>query len=102
MRALLIVWFCAAPLAAQQASAYLPRDHWTTPYVEHLIAAGVIADPAPLTRPLREADVVRALRDVDTLATSPTVTRTVHRLLGRERRGAEPDDQEGAHSERAN
>ena len=81
MRALLIVWFCAAPLAAQQASAYLPRDHWTTPYVEHLIAAGVIADPAPLTRPLREADVVRALRDVDTLATSPTVTRTVRRLL---------------------
>ena len=81
MRALLIVWFCAVPLAAQQASAYLPRDHWATPYVEHLIAAGVIADPAPLTRPLREADVVRALRDVDTLATSPTVTRTVRRLL---------------------
>ena len=81
MRALLIVSFCAAPLAAQQASAYLPRDHWATPYVEHLIAAGVIADPAPLTRPLREADVVRALRDVDTLATSPTVTRTVRRLL---------------------
>src|SRR5438093_596256 len=81
MRPLLAFVLCAAPLAAQQASAYLPLDHWATPYVEHLIAAGVMADPAPLTRPLREADVVRALREVDTLATSPAVTRTVHRLL---------------------
>ena len=90
MRPLLAFVLCAAPLAAQQASAYLPLDHWATPYVEHLIAASVIADPAPLTRPLREADVVRALREVDTLATSPAVTRTVHRLLaalGDEERG---------------
>ena len=33
----------------------------------------------------------------------PVIARQVRRrLLGRERRGAEPDDQEGAHSERAN
>src|SRR2546430_17135861 len=32
-------------LAAQQASAYVPLDHWTMPYIEHLIAARVMADP---------------------------------------------------------
>src|SRR2546430_6195045 len=70
MRALLLLVLWAGPLAAQQASAYLPLDHWTMPYIEHLIAARVMADPTPLTRPLREADVARALRDVDTLTTS--------------------------------
>src|SRR2546429_6707512 len=81
MRALLLLVLCAGPLAAQQASAYLPLDHWTMPYIEHLIAARVMADPTPLTRPLREADVARALRDVDTLTTSAAVTATVRRLL---------------------
>ncbi len=81
MRALLILTFCAGPLAGQQASAYVPLDHWTMPYVEHLIASGVLADPTPLTRPLREADLVRALRGVDTLTTSGAVTATVRRLL---------------------
>src|SRR2546427_5945162 len=51
------------------------------PYVEHLIASGILADPAPLTRPLREADLVRALRNVDKLTTSGAVTETVRRLL---------------------
>src|SRR5436305_1881769 len=81
MRALLLLVVCAGPLAAQQASAYLPLDHWTMPYIEHLIAARVMADPTPLTRPLREADVARALREVDTLTTSAAVTATVRRLL---------------------
>ena len=81
MRALLLLVLCAGPLAAQQASAYLPLDHWTMPYIEHLIAARVMADPTPLTRPLREADVARALREVDTLTTSAAVTATVRRLL---------------------
>jgi hypothetical protein len=72
---------CTAPLAAQQASAYVPLDHWAMPYIEHLIAAGVMTDPTPLTRPLREADVVRALREVDTLTASAAATETVRRLL---------------------
>src|SRR5205814_146130 len=50
-----------AMLQGQQASAYVPLDDWTMPYVEHLIATGAIPDPAPLTRPLRRADVPRAL-----------------------------------------
>ena len=81
MRALLLLVLCAGPLAGQQASAYVPLDHWAMPYVEHLIASGVLADPTPLTRPLREADLVRALHAVDTLTTSGAVTETVRRLL---------------------
>jgi hypothetical protein len=68
-------------LSAQDASPYVPLGHWTMPYVEHLIARGVIRDPTPLTRPLRRADLVRALRGVDTLTVSATVARTVRRLL---------------------
>jgi len=59
MRALLLLVVCAGPLAAQQASAYLPLDHWTMPYIEHLIAARVMADPTPLTRPLRSRPCCR-------------------------------------------
>jgi hypothetical protein len=55
-----------AMLAAQDASPYLPLEHWATPFVEHLIARGAIADPSPLTRPFVQADVVRALSAADT------------------------------------
>src|SRR2546427_12574521 len=53
-----------AQLAAQEASPYVPIGHWATPYLEHLIAAGVIDDPSPLTRPLRRSDVLHALETV--------------------------------------
>ena len=76
-----------AILAAQEPSPYLPLGHWATPYVEHLIATGVIADPAPLTRPIREADLVRALRAVDTTAATASVRATVRRLLAELERG---------------
>ncbi len=66
---------------AQDASPYVPLQHWTVPYVEHLIARGVIPDPTPLTRPLKRADVVRVLRAVDTLTVSDAVANTVRRLL---------------------
>src|SRR5207302_10478522 len=69
-----------AMLQGQQASAYVPLDDWTMPYVEHLIATRVIQDPAPLTRPLRRADVLRALAAVDTLHLSPATTATLRRL----------------------
>ena len=53
------------PLAAQEASPYLPLSHWSTPYLDHLIAAGRMADPSPLSRPFKVQDVVRALEAVD-------------------------------------
>src|SRR5260370_7103261 len=73
--------FTPTALAAQEASPYVPLGHWTMPYVEHLIARGVIRDPTPLTRPLRRADLVPALRGVDTFPVSPAVAKTVRRLL---------------------
>src|SRR5947208_1660583 len=69
-----------AMLEGQQASPYVPLDDWTMPYVEHLIATGAIPDPSPLTRPLRRADVLRALAAADTLHLSPAATATLRRL----------------------
>src|SRR5438309_3562252 len=69
-----------AQLAAQEASPYVPIGHWATPYLEHLIAAGVIDDPSPLTRPLRRSDVLRALETVDTLRLSRATLATVRWL----------------------
>lgn len=71
----------AVPLAAQEASAYVPLHYWGMPYVDHLIARGAMADPAPLTRPLRQAALVTALRAVDTVALSTGERRIVGRLL---------------------
>src|SRR5438876_8925937 len=69
-----------AMLDAQQASPYVPLGHWAMPYVEHLIAAGVIDDPSPLTRPLRRTDLLRALEVADTLRLSHATTATLRRL----------------------
>src|SRR5260370_6544845 len=81
MAALVAALVIPQALAAQEASPYVPLGHWTMPYVEHLIARGVIGDPTPLTRPLRQVDLVRALRGVDTLTLSPAMKKTVRRLL---------------------
>src|SRR5690348_1264355 len=79
---LFVAWSAAvSTLPAQDASPYVPLQHWTMPYVEHLIARGVIPDPTPLTRPLRRSDLVRVLRAVDTVTVSENVTKTVRRLL---------------------
>ena len=69
--------------AQQENGRYQPIAAWTTPYVEHLIRAGVLRDPDPLTRPLRRADLRRALSEVDTAA-SPSAVRAIIRLLARE------------------
>src|SRR5438270_11675076 len=69
-----------ATLAAQDASPYVPLQHWAMRCVEHLIATGVIVDPTPLTRPLKRGDLVRALRAADT-ARANVVTRRQLRLL---------------------
>ena len=44
MRYLILSLILPFPLATQQASPYIPIGHWSTPYVEHLISAGVMAD----------------------------------------------------------
>src|SRR2546430_6065992 len=77
-----------AMLQCQEASPYLPLDDWTMPYVEHLIATRAIADPSPLTRPLRRADVVHALEAADPARLSFAAAATLHRL--RAALGSEP------------
>lgn len=83
MRAFLMTVLAAAPLtlAAQEASPYVPLNHWAMPFVEHLISAGVIVDPTPLTRPLRQSAVLRALAAAETTAVSANVRATMHRLI---------------------
>ena len=84
MRAMVVVaipFLSGTVLAAQSASPYVPLQHWAMPYVEHLIATGVLHDPTPLTRPLRQADLVRALEDVDTLTVGSAGRALVRRLL---------------------
>lgn len=81
MRSLALLLLLAPQLAAQEASAYVPLHHWAMPYVEHLIARGALADPAPLTRPLRARDLVQALEAVDSAALSDGVRRIVARIL---------------------
>src|SRR2546428_11066969 len=73
--------FERAPLAAQQASPYVPIDSWVMPYVEHLIRAGVIADPDPLTRPLRRAAIAEALAGGDTPRGGAAPRGTIRRPL---------------------
>ncbi len=81
MRAFLLL-LAVAPfgVAAQEASPYIPLDHWAMPYVEHLILGGVIADPTPLTRPLKQGAILRALEGVDTTTLSTQVRATIRRL----------------------
>ena len=71
--ALLLGAVCT-PLAAQtESNLYLPINSWATPYVEHLIRAGVLQGLEPLTRPLKRADVARAVAAVDTTELSESV-----------------------------
>jgi hypothetical protein len=81
MRALVLLVLVAAPLGAQQASPYVPMQHWAMPYVEQLIASGVLSDPTPLTRPLRQADLVQALEAIDTFTVNDASFATVRLLL---------------------
>lgn len=54
------------PAGAPASNLYLPMASWVAPYVEYLIRAGVLQGLDPLTRPLRRADVARAVAKVDT------------------------------------
>src|SRR2546422_8259909 len=75
-----------AMLAGQEVSPYLPLGHWATPYLEHLIARGAIADPSPLSRPFAQADIVRVLSAADTTRLGSAerhVVRAIVAALGR-------------------
>ena len=85
-----VLALAGAPLAAQEASPYLPLSHWSMPFIEHLITAGRLADPTPLTRPFRTDQVLRALDAVDsTIVTRAewAVVRELRRDLTRHERG---------------
>ena len=59
--ALVALVLLAPPVApAQDASPYLPLDHWAYPLLESWIARGDINHLSPFTRPYRVADVVAA------------------------------------------
>lgn len=90
MRTALLLLLLPAGALAQEASPYVPITWWGMPYVEHLITAGHIVDPSPLTRPFRADDLVRALEAVDsTIATGPewAVVQRVKADLVRHQRG---------------
>jgi hypothetical protein len=87
---LLVALLFPLPLAAQDASPYVPLQHWGMPYVEHFIAAGRLVDPTPLTRPLRQGDVVRGLEAMDTLRLSGGERRVWRALLADLRRRSSP------------
>ena len=72
----------ATPLAAQEASPYLPVSDWSMPFIEHLIAAGRMADPSPLSRPFREDQIVRALEAVDSNVVTGAEWDVVKRIRG--------------------
>ena len=70
----------AEPAHGIESNLYLPVDSWVSPYVEHLIRAGVLQGLDPLTRPLRRAAVARAVAAVDTSELSGSVKSSL-RLL---------------------
>src|SRR5258706_15200007 len=90
MRTVLFLLLLPTLAAAQDASPYVPLNHWAMPYVEHLIARGRLVDPTPLTRPFRAADLLRALEAVDSARVTPAewdVVRHMQNDLRRHERG---------------
>ena len=86
----LLLLVAGAPLAAQDASPYIPLSWWGMPFVEHLIVRGRLVDPTPLTRPLRAADLLRALDAVDSNVVTGADWAAVRRIradLTRSQRG---------------
>ncbi len=87
---LLATLLLPVPLSAQNASPYVPLQHWGMPYIETFVAAGKLVDPSPLTRPLKQGDVVRGLEAMDSLRLSGGERRVVRALLWDLRRRSSP------------
>jgi hypothetical protein len=58
----LLIVVSIAPLAAQ-AGPFIPLDDPLLPLFEHLVTRGVVADPTPFVRPIRQAAALASLRD---------------------------------------
>src|SRR2546430_9017464 len=93
-RLLLASLFCSVAFfsvaSSQEASPYVPLAWWGSPFIEHLITAGRIVDPSPLTRPFRAEELLRALDAVDSNITSGPEWAVVQRVkadLVRHQRG---------------
>src|SRR3954471_19332946 len=85
-----VAFFVPGVASSQEASPYLPLSHWSTPYLEHLIASGRIVDPTPLSRPFKVDQVLRALDAVDSNVVTRaewTVVKQIRRELVRNMRG---------------
>lgn len=67
--------------SAQNASAYVPVEHWVNSIVEHLIGSGVVNDPSPLTRPFRIHQLINALRSADLSEASNAERVSIERIL---------------------
>src|SRR3989441_12757547 len=76
----LLLLLAPAGAVAQEASPYVPLSWWGTPFVEHLIARGRLADPTPLTRPFRATDLLRALDAVDSTVVTRAEWAVVRRM----------------------
>ena len=80
-RTLLLLLGLAPSLAAQLPShAYIPLDHWSMPYLEHLVDRRVLTDPTPMVRPWTVAAVRKALADIDPADLSADEMALVRRL----------------------
>jgi len=90
MRTVLFLFLLPTSALAQEASPYLPLNHWSMPFVEHLIGAGRMADPSPLSRPLKVDDLLRTLATVDSSVVTGSewkVVRQIRAELTRTMRG---------------
>ena len=83
-RAAAVLWALFSSVAsvslAQAPSRYVPVEGWIAPYVEHLIRAGVIDDPRPLTRPLKRHEVLASLDAADTTGLQRGIRATIRYL----------------------
>src|SRR6266513_925856 len=95
-RLLLASLFCSVAFSfpsvavSQEASPYVPLSHWSMPFIEHLIIAGRLVDPSPLTRPFHAEELLRALEAVDSSITTGPEWAVVQRVkadLVRHQRG---------------
>lgn len=81
-----LVAFLSLPAAARGQAfpphAYLPLEHWATPFLEHLIDRGALRDPTPLVRPWRVSALDTALHEVDTLRLTAPERATLRRIRG--------------------
>lgn len=60
--------------------SYLPLDHFSMPFLEHLIVRGALADPSPMERPWVVRDIADALTDADTSSLSTAERETLRQI----------------------